>query len=74
MKYLSRFLLLTAGFALIASGLMMWRAVDFSFDGIWFVDNDYRPHALHLLVLGLAMVPPALWEIFLIEHQQHNGR
>lgn len=73
MKYLSRFLLLTAGFALIASGLMMWRAIDFSFDGIWFVDNDYRPHALHLLVLGLAMVPPALWEIFLIEHQ-HNGR
>jgi hypothetical protein len=62
------------GFALIAAGLMMWRAVGFSFDGIWFFDNDYRPHALHLLVLGLAMVPPALWEIFLLEHQQHHDR
>lgn len=67
MKYLTRFLLLMIGFALTTAGLMMWRAVGFSFDGIWLVDNDYRPHALHVLILGLAMIPPALWEIFLLE-------
>jgi hypothetical protein len=74
MKYLGRFLLLTAGFALTSAGLMMWRAVDFSFEGIWFFDNGYRPHALHLLMLGLAMIPPTLWEIFLLEHSERNGR
>jgi len=73
MRYLSRFLLLTAGFALIAAGLMMWRATGFSFESVWFFDNGYRPHALHLLILGLALVPPALWEIFLLEHQQQNN-
>jgi len=74
MRYLSRFLLLTAGFALTAAGLMMWRAIDFSFDGIFFFDNGYRPHALHVLILGLAMIPPTLWEIFLLEHPNRDGR
>jgi len=74
MRYLSRFLLLTAGFALTAAGLMMWRAIDFSFDGIFFFYNGYRPHALHVLILGLAMIPPTLWEIFLLEHPNRDGR
>ena len=74
MKYLSRFLLLTIGFALIAAGLMKWHADGFSFEGIWLFNNGFKPHPLHLLILGLAMVPPALWEIFLLEHKHHNGR
>ena len=73
MKYLTRFLLLMIGFALTAAGLMMWRATGFSFEGIWFVDNDYRPHALHLLILGLAMIPPSLWEIFLLESEMQSA-
>ena len=67
MKYLTRFLLLMIGFALTSAGLIMWRAIGFSFEGIWFVDNGYRPHALHVLILGLAMIPPSLWEIFVLE-------
>jgi hypothetical protein len=74
MRYLSRFLLLTVGFALIAAGLMLWHSNGFSFHGLWLVDNNYQPHGLHLLILGLAMVPPALWEIFLLEHTQNNDR
>ena len=74
MRYLSRFLLLTIGFALTALGLMMWRAIGFSFEGLMFFDNDYRPHALHILVLGLAMIPPTLWEIFLLEHKANDER
>ena len=71
MKYLTRFLLLMMGFALTTAGLMMWRSIGFSFDGIFLFDNDYRPHALHLLVLGIAMIPPSLWEIFLLESQRN---
>ena len=73
MKYLTRFLLLMIGFALTTAGLMMWRATGFSFEGIWFVDNDYRLHALHLLILGLAMIPPSLWEIFLLESEMQTA-
>jgi hypothetical protein len=73
MKYLTRFLLLLIGFALTTTGLMMWRAIGFSFEGIWFVDNGYRPHALHLLILGLAMIPPSLWEIFVLEHEMQSS-
>ncbi len=72
MRYFLRFLLLTLGFALTTAGLMSWHADDFSFHGVWLVDNDFRLHPLHLLILGLAMIPPALWEIFLLEHQ--HGR
>ncbi len=72
MKYLGRFLLLMTGFALTTAGLMMWRVSGFSFDGIWLIDNNYRPHALHLLIIGLAMIPPALWEIFILESRKHD--
>ena len=73
MKYLTRFLLLMTGFALTTAGLMMWHATGLSFDGIWFIDNDYRPHALHVLILGLAMIPPSLWEIFILESGRHDS-
>ncbi len=73
MKYLTRFLLLLIGFALTTAGLMMWRAIGFSFEGIWLVDNGYRPHALHLLILGLAMIPPSLWEIFVLESEMQGA-
>ncbi|MCB1686477.1 MAG: hypothetical protein R3E82_07390 [Pseudomonadales bacterium] len=70
MKYLTRFLLLMAGFALTTAGLMMWRSANFSFEGVWLL--SLSPHPLHVLVLGLAMIPPALWEIFILENQHHS--
>ena len=73
MRYFIRFALLTVGFALTCAGLMAWHERGFDFTGIWFVDNDYRPHALHVLILGLALIPPSLWEIFILEHQRGNG-
>lgn len=74
MRYFLRFLLLTVGFALTTAGLMFWHAQDFGFDGVWLVDNGFRLHPLHLLILGLAMIPPALWEIFLLETQNGHDR
>ena len=73
MRYLLRFLLLTAAFALTSAGLTFWHAEGFSFRGIWLLDGDFRLHPLHLLIVGLAMIPPALWEIFLLEHTRNDG-
>lgn len=74
MRYFLRFLLLTLGFALTTAGLMAWHARSFSFTGVWLVDNGFQLHPLHLLILGLAMIPPALWEIFILEHRHHHDR
>jgi hypothetical protein len=73
MRYLLRFLLLTAAFALTSAGLMFWHAEGFSFRGIWFLDGELSLHPLHLLIVGLAMIPPALWEIFLLEQTRNDG-
>lgn len=73
MRYFLRFLLLTVGFALTTAGLMYWNAQDFAFQGIW-PGAELRLHPLHLLIVGLAMIPPALWEIFLLEHQHNHER
>jgi hypothetical protein len=41
---------------------------------VWLVDGGFRLHPLHLLIVGLAMIPPALWEIFLLEHHEGHER
>lgn len=74
MKYLLRFALLTTGFALTTMGLMTWQAREFSFAGIWPLEGEFSTHPLHLLVLGIAMIPPTLWEIFVLEQHTHQAR
>lgn len=73
MKFFARFLLLVAAFALTTAGLMGWQDRGFGFDGLWPLDGDPEVHPLHLLVLGLAMIPPALWEVFLLERDLHEA-
>ena len=71
MKYLVRFLLLMCGFALATAGLLLWHAEGFALHGLWRL-NPW-PHPLIATVLGLAMIPPTLWEIFLLEmRSQHD--
>ena len=67
-RYLLRFCLLAVGFALTTMGLMTWQAKGFSLDGIWFTGAGWTTHPVHLLVLGIAMIPPTLWEIFVLEN------
>jgi len=74
MKYFARFVLLMAGFALTTTGLMGWQDLDFGFDGVWPLEDGFGLHPLHLLMLGLAMIPPALWELFLLERGHHDTR
>jgi hypothetical protein len=67
MKYFARFVLLMTAFALTTAGLMAWRDRGFAFEDVWPLGGALRLHPLHLLMLGLAMIPPALWEVFLLE-------
>ena len=65
MKYVVGFLLLTAGSALTTGGLLLWRDQSFGFSELWTLADGLHP--LFVLIVGIAMIPPALWEIFLLE-------
>lgn len=68
MRHFFNFLLLTSGFALATLGLMLWQEQGFSFAGLWSLAQG--PHPLFALTVGLAGIPPALWEIFILESQR----
>ncbi|HAR30467.1 MAG TPA: hypothetical protein DCR65_03020 [Gammaproteobacteria bacterium] len=70
MTYLVRFLLLMLAFALTTAGLVGWHDLEFSLASIWPLGGELALHPTHLLMLGLAMAPPALWEIFALEHNR----
>ena len=74
LRYLVRFLLLTAGFGLTTLGLLSWQVLDFKLLEIWPVSGELRLHPVHLMVLGLALIPPTLWEIFLLEQRAIGNR
>jgi hypothetical protein len=74
-RYLIRFALVVVGFALITYGLLEWHDRRFTLAGFWPLDGAPQIHPLHLLILGIAMVPAAVWEIFLLEQRrgQHTA-
>ncbi|MEM7001378.1 MAG: hypothetical protein AAF529_11365 [Pseudomonadota bacterium] len=67
LKYLTRFLLLTVGFALATFGLLNWQARGFELDTLWPLAEQISMHPAYAIVLGLALIPPTLWEIFMLE-------
>lgn len=67
LRYLLRLGLLTAGFALATMGLLSWQAEGFTLVSFWPFSNLLTPHPLHLLIVGIAIIPPTLWDIFLLE-------
>ena len=71
MKHLGWFLLLAVGFGLTTVGLMLWHDRGFVFAGMWHLDDGLHP--LYLLIVGIAMIPPALGEIFLLEQRRSDG-
>ncbi len=70
MKYLAGFLLLIAGSALTTAGLARWQDQAFAFSGLWSLADGLHP--VFMLVVGIAMIPPALWEIFLLENRSRD--
>ena len=71
MKHLGWFLLLAAGFGLTTAGLMLWHDRGFGMAGMWQWDQGLHP--LYLLIVGIAMIPPALGEIILLEQRRQDG-
>ena len=71
MKHLGWFLLLMVGFGLITAGLMLWHDRGFAFTGMWRLDEGLHP--LYLLIVGIAMIPPAFSEIFVLEQRRGDG-
>ncbi len=64
LKYCIRYLLLIAGFAFLTFGMINWSRDAFSMQGIWFFDGPNILHPLLFVIIGVAMIPPAMWEIF----------
>jgi hypothetical protein len=66
-RLLLRCLLLTAAFGLTTFALARWQTMGFNWTGIWPLSGPFELHPVHILILGIAMIPPALWEIFLLD-------
>ena len=58
-------LFLITGFALVTYGLLGWQADGFSLSRVWPVGGEFAAHPVHALILGLALIPPSIWEMFL---------
>ena len=70
MRYLFSFLLLAFGTALATAGLALWQERAYNLAGVWTFANG--PHPVLLLAIGIAMIPSALWEIFLLETHRRD--
>lgn len=66
-RYLVRYGLLTLGVALATFGLIGWTDLHFDLRGFWLYDNGWQLHPVHLLIVGIGLVPPTIWEIFVLE-------
>ena len=66
-RFLIRCLLLTCGFALTTLGLLSWQQQNFDLVTLWSSEAILGVHPVFVIVVGLALIPPTLWEIFLLE-------
>lgn len=74
LKYCIRYMLLVVGFALLTYGMINWSREDFSMQGIWFFDGSNPLHPLYFIIIGVAMIPPAMWEIFSLQQGQKSAQ
>lgn len=54
------------GAGCVAFGVAYWHDQGFSFHGLWF-EAGLTLHPLHLVALGVAIVPAAIWDVFVME-------
>lgn len=72
-RYLIRFALLILGFALTTSGVLAWQQIDFDLNSMWPIGDDLQSHPVYMIVFGMALIPPTLWEIFVLENSRDNN-
>lgn len=66
LRYGFRLALVTAGIACVTFGVVYWQHNEFTFQGLWFEDG-LALHPLHLVAVGTAIVPAAIWDVFVME-------
>lgn len=64
MTYLVYYCLIIAGSSFSTAGLLLWEARNFTTAGLFIYDGSWTIHPLLILILGIAMIVPAIWEIF----------
>ena len=69
-----RFIVLAAASAAVAYGLLAWQHEGFALAGVWLVDNDWRLHPVHFLIVGIGLIPPTMWDIYAMEIQAATRR
>ena len=62
-----RLVVLAAASSAVAYGLLAWQHQGFTLVGVWLVDNDWRVHPVHFLMVGIGLIPPTMWDIFAME-------
>ncbi len=67
LRLLLRFLLLALGFALSTHGMLGWQEIHFDMSRMWTWGEDIGLHPVFIMIFGLALIPPTLWEIFILE-------
>ena len=71
-RYMARYGLLALGMALATFGLLGWADSHYDLGGFWLYDNGWRPHPAHFMFVGLGLVPPAIWGVFVLEAAPRN--
>ena len=74
LRFLIRLLLLMMGFALTTYGMLVWQQMDFDLNTLWPIAEEFASHPVYAMVLGLALIPPTLWEIFVLETSSQRER
>lgn len=72
-RYLIRFALLTIGFALTTFGILTWQQLDFDLSRMWPIADHFDTHPVYIMVIGMALIPPTLWEVFVLESDRSRG-
>ena len=66
LRILLRFVLLALGFALTSFGLLSWQQVQFDLSQMWPIADELSAHPVYAIVVGLGLIPPTIWEIFMV--------
>ena len=73
-RLLVRFTLLALGFALTTYGVLGWHHLGFEVDFSLRDPQKYGLHPIYMLILGLALIPPSVWEIFVFESSKDQDK
>ena len=73
LRLLIRFGLLAIGFALTTFGVLGWHHVGFDVAITQSQNTPFAVHPIYALILGLALIPPSLWEIFVLETRTEDA-